>query len=106
MKCIYCGGEMESVEVVSSDSFPKMELKPVGTILRCKRCYAARPYNAKEVFYVHAPGRSAPKVGHSTLEEALKEANRVAKLRGTAVRVYKQVAVIVPKCGTETHYGV
>lgn len=106
MKCIYCGGEMETIELVSSDSFPKMELKPVGTILRCKRCYAARPCNVKEVFYVHAPGRSAPKVGHDKLEEALAEAERVAKLNGTAVRVYKQVAVIRPTRCTETHYGV
>lgn len=106
MKCIYCGEELDTVEVVSSDSFPKMKLKPVGTILSCKRCHAVRPYGIKEVFYVHAPGRSAPKVGHSTLEEALEEANRVAKLNGTAVRVYKQVAVIVPKYGTETKYGV
>lgn len=106
MKCIYCGGEMETVELISSDSFPKMELKPVGTVLRCKRCYASRPSIVKEVFYVHAPGRSAPKVGHSTLEEALKEANRVATLHGIAVRVYKQVAVIVPKRDTETKYGV
>lgn len=106
MKCIYCGEELDAVEVVSSDSFPKMKLKPVGTILSCKRCHAARPYGIKEVFYVHAPGRSAPKVGHSSLEEALAEAERVAKLNGSAVRVYKQVAVIVPKCGTETKYGV
>lgn len=106
MKCIYCGEELDTVEVVSSDSFPKMKLKPVGTILSCKRCHAARPYGIKEVFYVHAPGRSAPKVGHDTLEEALAEAERVAKLNGTAVRVYKQIAVVVPKCLMETHYGV
>lgn len=106
MKCIYCGKEMETVEVVSSDDFPKMKLEPVGTILSCKRCHAARPYGIKEVFYVHAPGRSAPKVGHSSLEDALQEANRVAKLHGTAVRVYKQAAVIVPKCGTETKYDI
>lgn len=106
MTCIYCGGEMETVEVVSSDSFPKMKLKPMGTILRCKRCLASRPANIKEVFYVHAPGRSEPKVGYDTLEEALEEAEREARLHETAVRVYKQVAVIRPTCCTETHYGI
>lgn len=106
MTCIYCGGELEAVEVVSSDSFPKMKLKPTGTMLCCKRCHAARPYGIKEVFYVHAPGRSAPKVGHDTLEEALAEAERVARLNGTEVRVYKQVAVVRPTCCTETHYGI
>lgn len=106
MKCIYCGREMEAVDVVGSDSFPKMKLKPMGTIFSCKRCHAARPYGIKEVFYVHAPGRSAPRVGHDTLEEALAEAERVAKLNGTAVRVYKQVAVVRSTCCTETHYGV
>lgn len=106
MTCIYCGGELEAVEVVSSDSFPKMKLKSVGTILSCKRCHASRPANIKEVFYVHAPGRSEPKVGHDTLEEALAEAERVARLHETAVRVYKQVAVIRPTCCTETHYGI
>ena len=106
MKCIYCGGELERTEVVSSDSFPKMELKPVGTVYRCKRCLASRPRDTKEVFYVHAPGRSEPKVGHSSLEEALAEAERIARLHGTAVRVYKQVAVIIPKCCVETTYGL
>lgn len=106
MKCLYCGGEMESVEVVGSDSFPKMKLKPMGTMLCCKKCRASRPANVKEVFYVHAPGRSEPKVGHDTLEEALAEAERVARLQGTAVRVYKQVAVIRPTYHTETHYGI
>lgn len=106
MKCIYCGGEMEVVYVHSSDGFPKMEFKPVGKEFRCKRCFASRPANVKEVFYVHAPGRSAPKIGHDSLEEALAEAERVARSNGTAVRVYKQVAVIRPTCCTETHYGV
>ena len=106
MTFIYCGGELEAVEVVSSDSFPKMKLKPTGTMLCCKRCHAARPYGIKEVFYVHDPGRSEPKVGHDTLEEALAEAERVARLNGTAVRVYKQVAVVRPTCCTETHYGI
>ena len=106
MTCIYCGGELEAVEVISSDSFPKMKLKPMGTMLCCKRCHAARPYGIKEVFYVHAPGRSEPKVGHDTLEEALAEAERVARLNGTEVRVYKQVAVVRPTCCTETHYGI
>lgn len=106
MTCIYCGGELEAVEVISSDSFPKMKLKPMGTMLCCKRCHAARPYGIKEVFYVHAPGRSAPKVGHDTLEEALAEAERVARLNGTEVRVYKQVAVVRPTCCTETKYGI
>lgn len=106
MKCIYCGGELEPIEVVSSDSFPKMELKPMGTVYRCKRCLASRPGDIKEVFYVHAPGRNAPQVGHSSLEEALAEAERIARLNGTAVRVYKQVAVIIPKCCVETTYGL
>lgn len=97
---------METVEVVSSDSFPKMKLKSMGTMLCCKKCHASRPAKIKEVFYVHAPGRSEPKVGHDTLEEALAEAERVARLHETAVRVYKQVAVIRPTCCTETHYGI
>lgn len=106
MKCIYCGEEMEAVEVVNSDSFPKMELKPVGTVYRCKRCLASRPGDIREVFYVHVPGKSAPKVGHGSLEETLTEAERIARLNGIAVRVYKQVAVIIPKCCVETTYGL
>lgn len=102
MKCLYCGGELETVDVVSSDSFPKMELKPV---LRCKRCLASRPDGIKEVFYVHAPGRSAPKVGHSSLEEALAEAERICVLNKNPVRVYRQVAVVCPAIKTEVKYG-
>lgn len=105
MKCLYCGGELEAVDVVRSDSFPKMELKSVGTILRCKRCLASRPDGIKEVFYVHAPGRSAPKVGHSSLEEALAEAERICVLNKNPVRVYRQVAVVRPAIKTEVKYG-
>lgn len=55
-------------------------------------------------YLCHVPGRSEPKVVHTTFQEALTEAKRIVRVQGRAVRIYRTVANVKPVTEVSVEY--